>query len=438
MSDGRSAPSPLYRLNPAARITPFDVSGRGPMFQVVVRDRRFQVNESTLKLLRTLDRPMSVAELEHAIVSADVGVEAQSKRPALVIEALKQMDLLVDHNPAAADLDTAGTRSPSAPPKRHPLSIRLPLVSRRWTLPLTTRLQHLYTPAVAAVLVPAIVAAHVVMFMAGGASGHHALSSHDYVIALVVLVATLAFHELGHLSACERFGAVHGEIGIGLFVIWPIAYANVSDCWSLPRWQRATVDLGGIYFHSICSAVCCVLWLYSGNYICLVIVRSILAATLLNLNPFIKFDGYWLLTDITGIPSLHRAVREAATYATARVLRRTPPAKPEVLSASPFVVALFILYWTGTVAFVAYLFSIVARYLPRALEAIPTQLATLWHLASQLDFGWDFWKLAVATVVLCATSYTLLRMVILRCVRYARQAVRLLRPQETGTPSMPG
>lgn len=123
---------------------------------------------------------------------------------------------------------------------------------------------------------------------------------------LLIFCATLSliFHELGHASATSYFGIKHGGIGIGFYLLTPVFYADVTEVWHLPKNKRIIVNLAGVYF----ELLFCVLVILVGSLIgssSMVIVSIIIfVRTLFNLNPFLRSDGYWILTDLVEIPNL--------------------------------------------------------------------------------------------------------------------------------------
>jgi putative peptide zinc metalloprotease protein len=64
------------------------------------------------------------------------------------------------------------------------------------------------------------------------------------------------------------------------------------------------VDLGGVYFQSIAASLVCLIYLKTDFIPCLVVVIASDALCLFSINPLLKFDGYWLLTDILAVPNL--------------------------------------------------------------------------------------------------------------------------------------
>ena len=80
----------------------------------------------------------------------------------------------------------------------------------------------------------------------------HVIEHPSIALALFGLTAvSLAFHELGHAAACRYSGGRPGAIGVGVFVVWPAFYTDVTDSYRLPRAGRLRTDLGGMYFNAV-------------------------------------------------------------------------------------------------------------------------------------------------------------------------------------------
>lgn len=126
------------------------------------------------------------------------------------------------------------------------------------------------------------------------------------------LIGTL-IHELGHCAAIARFGARQNGIGVGLYWIFPTFYAEVHDAWRLPRWQRVAVDGGGIYLQAIFVSVLIFLFLLEPNPTIVLAIWLSFTMMLNTLNPVMKFDGYWLLSDALQVHNLHSQMKRMAT-----------------------------------------------------------------------------------------------------------------------------
>ena len=102
------------------------------------------------------------------------------------------------------------------------------------------------------------------------------------------------FHELGHASACKYFGIQHGGIGFGLYLNFPVLYTDVTEVWKLKRGQRCVVNLAGVYFQSYWLILLLVAFFVTGNDMLRYLILIMNLGFAMTLNPFFKFDGYWL------------------------------------------------------------------------------------------------------------------------------------------------
>ena len=134
-----------------------------------------------------------------------------------------------------------------------------------------------------------------------------------------LLVGLKTFHELGHAYACKRFGGTVPEMGAMIMMGTPCAYVDASSSWSFPnRWHRMTVALAGMYFESMLAMVAVVVWLCTGtgqlhSAAQYAIVLSTVVTIGFNANPLMRYDGYFILSDLVNIPNLHRDAKAAAS-----------------------------------------------------------------------------------------------------------------------------
>ena len=148
------------------------------------------------------------------------------------------------------------------------------------------------------------------------------LSSHDYVLGYLLLILSVLFHELGHLSACSFHGCEHGEMRVGLYLIFPVFYSNVTNAWTLPRKARVMVDLGGIYFQMLLCMPALFLYWITGKSLCVYFCMGLLSMALFALNPFLRFDGYWICSDLLGVPNLRARSREVLKHCLSVLFRK--------------------------------------------------------------------------------------------------------------------
>ena len=114
----------------------------------------------------------------------------------------------------------------------------------------------------------------------------------------------MLIHELGHIAACRKFGIKHGEIGFGFYLFFPVLYADVTNIWKLNKHRRIITNLGGIFLELVYASLLGCLFLWLDDVVYLYASISIFIKCLLELNPFIRYDGYWVLSDLTNTPNL--------------------------------------------------------------------------------------------------------------------------------------
>lgn len=128
------------------------------------------------------------------------------------------------------------------------------------------------------------------------------------IIVYLLLSLILFCHELGHIAASSSEKLRPKEIGAGLYFIMPMMYVDLTEAWSLSKMSRVKINLGGITTQMIFNIVLIVIFLICdgaflrGIFFKLTTVNIIII--IVNLIPFFKFDGYWILSDLTDIPNL--------------------------------------------------------------------------------------------------------------------------------------
>lgn len=120
----------------------------------------------------------------------------------------------------------------------------------------------------------------------------------------VLFLFSILIHELGHASASIRYGAKPSGIGFTIYLIFPALYSDVTGSWKLKSKQRAIVGAGGMYIQLIVAAFFTLLYLMFSSGSFKVAILMIFGSLLFNINPFFKFDGYWILSDLMGVINL--------------------------------------------------------------------------------------------------------------------------------------
>ena len=141
---------------------------------------------------------------------------------------------------------------------------------------------------------------------------HQFFEAKNWIYMGLVLAVTKIIHEFGHGLTCKHFGGECHEMGVMFLVLTPCLYCNVSDSWMLPnKWHRAMIGAGGMYIEIVMASIATFLWWFSApgllNQICLSVMFICSVSTVLfNANPLLRFDGYYILSDVMEIPNLRQ------------------------------------------------------------------------------------------------------------------------------------
>ncbi len=126
----------------------------------------------------------------------------------------------------------------------------------------------------------------------------------------IALGGVKIIHELGHAYTATRYGVRVPTMGISLLIMMPVLYTDTTGAWRLTsRKQRMMIDCAGVGAELMVASVCTLLWsfvpdgsLRSGLFV--LATSSWIASLAINLSPFMRYDGYYVLSDALGVPNL--------------------------------------------------------------------------------------------------------------------------------------
>ena len=140
----------------------------------------------------------------------------------------------------------------------------------------------------------------------------HFFTLEGLIFYVLALAGIKSLHELGHAFIAHHFGARVPTLGVAFLVMFPILYTDTTDAWRLlDKRQRLLIDGGGMIVEIIIACLSLCLWAFLPDGP----LRSLafFAATtswafslLVNLNPCMRFDGYYLISDMFGIENLQK------------------------------------------------------------------------------------------------------------------------------------
>jgi len=129
-------------------------------------------------------------------------------------------------------------------------------------------------------------------------------------LGLILVVASI--HEFAHGLTCKHFGGEVHELGFMVMYFQPAFYCNVSDAWLFPeKSKRLWVGFAGPYLELVLWALATIAWRLTEpdtwiNYTALIVMTLSGLRSFLDFNPFVKLDGYYLLSDYLEIANLRR------------------------------------------------------------------------------------------------------------------------------------
>jgi putative peptide zinc metalloprotease protein len=211
-------------------------------------------------------------------------------------------------------------------------------------------------------------------------------ASKNWFWLALTLAGTKVLHEFGHGLSCKRFGGECHEMGAMLLVLTPCLYCNVSDSWMLPsKWKRAAIGAAGMYVEIVLASVCTFVWWFTQpgllNYLCLnVMFISSVSTLLFNANPLLRYDGYYILSDLVEIPNLRQkatTILQRKLSAWTLGLPETPdpflPQRRQLLFAL-YTIAASIYKWVVMAAILWFLYIV---FEPYGLQVIGKLIAVL-------------------------------------------------------------
>lgn len=274
---------------------------------------------------------------------------------------------------------TSGS-APPAPVSRPVLGLtwRSALVPKRTVSAVAGIFRPLFHPFVVFLVVAGVIAVDGWLLFAHGigAGVVDVLQAPELQLAFsAVIFASGAFHELGHASACRYGGVQPGAVGVGIYLVWPVFYNDVTEGYRLNRAGRLRIDFGGVYFDAIAALVTMGVYLITDFEPLLLVVVVLQINALHQFLPFLRFDGYYILSDLTGVPDLFTQVKPML----ASFFRRR--ATPVASLLKPRVRRILVVWAVLTGAFLAFavvsLVVLIPRYLPVAWAALGDHFSAL-------------------------------------------------------------
>ena len=168
----------------------------------------------------------------------------------------------------------------------------------------------------------------------------HFFTFQGAFIYAVALIGTKTFHELGHAYTAKHYGCRVPSMGVAFMVMMPMLYSDMTDTWRLrSKKQRIHVAAAGMINELMLAGVCLFIWAFlpDGVFrsVCFIIATtSLVSSFAINLTPFMRFDGYYILSDWWGVDNLQQRSFQLARWKLRQLLFGAIEDKPEHLFPS--------------------------------------------------------------------------------------------------------
>ncbi len=204
----------------------------------------------------------------------------------------------------------------------------------------------------------ALISAAVVVFLRNYNHVEAALgnlfSFHNVLLMWATTFVIKSVHELGHGLTCKHFGGEVHEIGVMCLVFTPYFFVNVSDSWVMPkRTNRILVSAAGIYVELVFAAFATFLWAFVQpglfkDFLFNIIFIASVSTIMFNANPLMRFDGYYIMTDLIEVPNLQSKSRALIQHQVNQLLFGKSN-KDAILARLPLPKRRFWLFYTYAV-----------------------------------------------------------------------------------------
>ena len=372
----------------------------------------FQLTPLLYLVLETVDGRRSFDEVAERVSAAYGRTVTPDNVRTLVDQQLRPMGLLARPDGSQPEVK----KSNPLLALRFKYAVTDPERTRRLTAPFA----RLFNPVVVVAVMVAFAAVCWWVFMEKGlASATYQAFDKPGLLLLVVAITILSagFHEFGHAAAARRGGATPGVMGAGIYLVWPAFYTDVTDSYRLGRGGRVRTDLGGLYFNAIVAVAVAGVWWLTGYDALLLLVATQILQMVRQLTPLVRFDGYHVLADLTGVPDLFHRIKPTLLGVLPWRWKH-----PETRVLKPWARAVVTLWVVVVVPMLAFSLFTMVLTLPRILG---TARASVEKQSTLLGRAWsdtDLLEAAARCIAIVAVAFPILAIAVI-LVRLVRKIV---------------
>ncbi len=349
-------------------------------YLIISKNRHYKINKATFILIQLIEKYRTPIQIAKAFTQK----QNREYSPQNIIHIINNFFVPL----GIVSSQKEGTKHK---PKSF-LWVRIPILKEKTLYYFTKPLKYLFTPRIAIMLIVILVGFHLFFIINNFKSGIYNILNDPLLLfySSIILFISAIFHELGHVAACTYYKVQYKAIGLGLYLTFPVLYSDISNAWRIESNKRAVIDIAGLYFQLIFNLILFVFYLLYHYEVYLISIKLIILQSIIILNPFFRFDGYWLAADLLNIPNLRRKSVEYIKFATDKYIFRKTTVKfnLEVNKKSKLI---FILYAVISNLFIGYFIVFSFIKIPKQIVNFPGTFLQLYHSIDK-NFKFNNWK----------------------------------------------
>ena len=318
---------------------------RGELWHVIQdpnANRFFRVRPEAYRFLSRLHPDHKLEQVWREALEAERGTAPSQDEVIRLVAQLNASGLLIAQGPLSQErLDTLRQQKHKQMRKQwlNILFFRIPLIDPQAALNRTAALNHLIVGPIGIILWLACIG-YGVFSLAGrwpelGQQGAGALAPQNLIWLYLTLAVVKLLHEWAHAMVCHRFGGPVHTLGVMLLVFTPIPYMDATSAWAFrERWKRVLTGAAGMIMEVGLAGIAAGVWAATDdglvhNLAFNVMFVASVSTVLFNLNPLLRFDGYYILSDLVDVPNLHKKATEQfrCRFETYLLHKRCPEAE---------------------------------------------------------------------------------------------------------------
>jgi putative peptide zinc metalloprotease protein len=364
-------------------IREFKTSNSEDHFLVSCNDRNFEVNRPIAELIQSLQISGSIEEA--------------TERYSI----LRGKKFTKDYTEKLIQQCIIPTFFKNNKKEKTPFLFNIDLISAHSISFLTNKVKILFKPIILLLFI-SIALVFDFCFLIGFDHSFNLIDFNIYLLigVIILFLCSTLIHEIGHAAACKYFNMSHGNIGFAIYLIIPVFYTDVSNAWKLPRNNRILINFAGIYFQLILLIPFFLVYYYTNNSLVKYFLFISNINFLITLNPIVKFDGYWILSDMLGIPNLREKTVEMISYMFKRLKKQEIVQKPSLTKIKFISKIIAIIYTIIVNIFFLYFFCyVIPDFFYKFFKTMPEYTSILLNNFANGNFPANLFYIVITKLI---------------------------------------